>query len=522
MLILRIKQAECALADGRLDEAFELAMAGDVRSHRRGQDLAGQVARALAERGRTHLLADRYAEADSDIQKALRLGGNQREVLELRDALAQLMQDRKRTADREAQVLAAARQRVEQGQFSVGQQVLGQVKSPAADELRTQMDRDKSLADTIAEEVERAMSDEDWESALDTLAGVPSNLQPRLREQARKVARTLSPKIREAMRGGRLDLAATMLRRLGACRAEAMELEDLRNILQICHEAYLNVASGRLESAESSARRLACMMPDASWVAEAGDRLKLAREAIAAVVAGPLGLAGASLPETKTPLRGNLGGPAVTQEKRTPLHEGTAGPAVSEDSFLLSVDGVGSVLVLMNERVTIGAMNSSTACDVRLMADAQMPVVTLLRSDEDYLLTTALPVGINDRLETNKVLAEGDKLALSPRCRMVFRRPSAASATAVLDLAGARLPRADVRRIVLMDRELILGPGPNTHVRCDQLDRTVALVQRDGRLMCQVRGPMSVDGREMAGMAEIQAGNRVEVGPVSFVMMKVG
>ena len=38
---LRIRQAETALAGGRLDEAYELARARDVRAHRNGQRLIG-------------------------------------------------------------------------------------------------------------------------------------------------------------------------------------------------------------------------------------------------------------------------------------------------------------------------------------------------------------------------------------------------------------------------------------------------------------------------------------------------
>ena len=48
MLILRIKQAEHALADGRLDEAYDIVAARekDLRGNRGGQELAGELARA--------------------------------------------------------------------------------------------------------------------------------------------------------------------------------------------------------------------------------------------------------------------------------------------------------------------------------------------------------------------------------------------------------------------------------------------------------------------------------------------
>jgi hypothetical protein len=514
VLILRIKQAECALADGRLDEAFELVMNGDIRSHRQGQGLAGQVARALAWRGRQHLLADRYGEADSDIQKAQRLGGNFPLAAELREALEQLRADQQRRSAQDAAALALARQRLEQGQISIGQEVLAEVRGGAADDLRAQAERDRALAEALGARVEQAIGSGCWELALETLAGAPAHLASRLREEGRKVARALSPQIREALRGGRLDLAQVMLGRLERCGAEAMELEDLRGFMRICVEARAEVERERWEAAEACVRRLARIVPDAAWVAEAGNQLRAAREAMQAVVAGPLGL---------------MDGAEACSEKATKRRSDGATKGQAEGrsqspgcTFVLSVDGAGSFLVVAKPRVTIGAISSSTACDVRLMADAQLPALTLTRSDEDYLLSCALPVGINDRLVLNKLLADGDKLAPSPRCRMTFRRPCPASATAALDLSGARLSRADVRRIILMSREIIIGPGPMTHVRCDQLERNIVLVQRHGRLICQGQEMIRIDGRSVAGPAEVGIGSRVEIGPVSLVIAKAG
>ena len=63
MILLRLKQAEVAMADGRLDEAFSLLNRDDARGHRRGQELIGRLAKALVNRGRQHLSADRGGQA---------------------------------------------------------------------------------------------------------------------------------------------------------------------------------------------------------------------------------------------------------------------------------------------------------------------------------------------------------------------------------------------------------------------------------------------------------------------------
>jgi len=112
-------------------------------------------------------------------------------------------------------------------------------------------------------------------------------------------------------------------------------------------------------------------------------------------------------------------------------------------------------------------------------------------------------------MPAGRLLASGECLDLSPRCRLTFRLPSPASTTAVLDLTGARLPRADIRRVILMDQDLIIGPGSASHVVATQLERPVVLHVSQGQLVCQ--------GRD----AGIPVGERVSVGGVSFVLAGV-
>ncbi len=124
MLFLRIKQAEVALADGRLDEAFEIAKAADLRKQRSGQELISRLARALLDRGREHLEANRSLPAAHDCEKAEQLAGNLPEVCELRAAVAAALNMGHDAQQRCAQILAAARRQFERGQLTVGQQIL--------------------------------------------------------------------------------------------------------------------------------------------------------------------------------------------------------------------------------------------------------------------------------------------------------------------------------------------------------------------------------------------------------------
>ena len=95
MLILRIRQAEVALNDGRLDEACELCQSQRLRSHRKGQALVTRLVQALVKRGHAHLNASRPQQALVDCEKAQRFGGNLAEVVELVGRVGRHLRDRR-------------------------------------------------------------------------------------------------------------------------------------------------------------------------------------------------------------------------------------------------------------------------------------------------------------------------------------------------------------------------------------------------------------------------------------------
>jgi hypothetical protein len=117
------------------------------------------------------------------------------------------------------------------------------------------------------------------------------------------------------------------------------------------------------------------------------------------------------------------------------------------------------------------------------------------------------------------LLAAGDRVALSPRCRFTFSLPHPASTTAVLDLDGARYPRSDVRRVILLDRDLILGPTGASHVRVNGLNQPVVLNCRSGTLRTSVEAV--ANGRPVPREEGLPLGVPVSAGGVSFVISRV-
>jgi len=185
---------------------------------------------------------------------------------------------------------------------------------------------------------------------------------------------------------------------------------------------------------------------------------------------------------------------------------------------MIRVDGVGSFLVLRERRITIGAAGSSRHPDLGLLADSGLPVVTIERTDEDYFLTTGAPVRVNEVQTTRKLLADGDRIALSPRCRMTFTIPSAASTSAAIKMSGTRLPHGDARRVILLDESIIMGPGASAHIRVDPLCEAVVLHIRDNRMFCRTSADVTVNDRPMDRQTGIPMNAHVKIGPLSMVV----
>jgi hypothetical protein len=345
-----------------------------------------------------------------------------------------------------------------------------------------------------------------------------------LKELADRVKRTLRERIGKAIEEGHLDVADALGQRLVRIDGEGFESERLLNAIAQSKTAWEYINRGRVRDAEEICRRLSSIFPKASWLTAMLKHLESAGEAMEALRTGPLGLLGtmsaeaATMPPTSE--RG-MGASPMQPPPERPAHG--RGPHATDEAlpskFIIQVDGAGSVMVVRQPSVTIGPISSSRVPDVALIAEPNAPLITIERADEDYFLRGAV-FAINDKPASDKLLASGDRIALTPRCRIGFLLPSAASTSAAIDLIGARFPRADVRRVILLDRDLVIGPGAGSHVRCDTTPEPIVLHVRDHRLFCRASAEVEVEGRPMDRLLGIPLGAHVRVGLVSFVVTK--
>lgn len=524
MLILRIRQAEVALADGRLDEAFGLCGGDDARSaalraHRRGQDVVGRLARALVQRGKQHLLADRLSLALADCGKAEQLAGNLPEVAELRSAADQLALDQHQRQRKAAQVLAAAREQIENGHLASGERLLASPDAPQsrAGALLQDLGARRSAVELALRNARAALDRSDFDAALTDLAAAHKTdlADERVVELTNTIVRTLRTRAAEAFDAGRLDLAESLVKRLLPVDGNGVETQSLQRACGHARQAWQLLDRGRPGEALQILRRLASQFPKAAWMSEPIDQLARAEEAMQALRGGPLGVLGAAGDEpvphdapTEPPPSSGAGGAGVPPALPRPAlprdaSRGRDDRATQGDllpaRFILQVDGAGSYLVLRQSSVTIGPVSSSRLPDIALVADPGTPLATIERTEDDYFLRSGGNVLVNDHPMSQKLLTSGDRIGLSHRCRMTFVLPNPASTSAAIDLSGARYPRADVRRVILLDRDILLGPGPAAHVRLDHLPANLVLRLRDGRLWLGARPlpvgePVSAEG----------------------------
>ncbi len=531
MTFLRVKQAQVALADGRLDEAHELLSRDDVRSHRHGQSLATKLVKAYVKRGRAHFKAGRLPEALSDCEKAGTLGGHQAEVSELRGQVVELMGQKRTETHRRDMALQGAREHVREGFLSKGVAMLRGVHgdSTRVERAQQELDLHRAKADAAIERGAAALKREDWAAAGHHLAEA-RRLRPydsKVDELSGRLSQQAVGKARDALVSGRVDTAEALLRAVAPVAGDDLAVREMREAVGQVAQASEALHRGDARSAGRALRRVKVLLPRAGWIDQA---IKLTDQIISSrdeLESGPLGLIsdGYASQAQATP----AGRPHTPFDARatTPIayHLGVnESPRGSHDvlpkQFLIQVDGAGSALATCNAVVTIGPVSSPDRPDVGLIADPSVPAVTIQRAQDDYFLRSPQQVKVNGKPTNDRLLSDGDKIELSPRCRFRFRLPHAASTTAVIELTGARLVRADVKRVVLLDRQLVVGAGPACHLRADSAEEPIILNLRDGRLICQSPQAVKVGAGAYDPQVGLPMDTTVNVGPVSLRVME--
>ena len=530
MLFLRLKQAASAIADDRLDEAFDIVQPEDIRQHRRGQKLIGRLARALARRGQDNLEAERIQLALADCNKAEKLAGNTSEVAKLRSAICSEMEQKRLRSRHRSLKVTQARQHIQDGWISAGEEILkdvGDENGQAGIVLQQAAVARLHTSEAIAK-AEKALQRNDLDAAIDFVlkTGAASSQNEQIVELISKLRSLVARKIKENFDSGRLDLANSLWQRISPIADGCSEISEFGSALNQCSKAAEYVAAGRPREAVNLLRKVKLTCPSAKWLGAVTEQSRQAAELLDELAASPLGLEitrrqdmedGIQQTDNEELCKSN------EQPQVIPNKRGSDNRAESPipSKFVLQVDGVGSFYVLRDASVTVGPVSSSARPTVGLMVDPNLPAITIERSDDDYFIRSSRPVRVNDATTTNKLLVDADRISLSPRCGIKFNIPNPASTTATLSLPSARLGRADVRRIILMDRDILIGPSEGSHVLAESLDETVALFTQNGQLLCRAKDKILVDDKQVSSTAGLPVNKQIRIGQISLVLTEL-
>ncbi|MCS7468317.1 hypothetical protein NZK35_16820 [Stieleria sp. ICT_E10.1] len=466
MLHLQLKRIQTAITAGRLDEAFELLLATPQREHRGGQRATDVLIKKLVGRAHQHLDQQRSGDARSDADKAQRLAGRTDDVAHLVQRVAQMESEQRSREAAEQASAQAAKLQAQLGHFTLGQNLLP--TGPSHSRLAAEIERKRALAAAAADRIEQAIESGDWSVGIAIVKSLDPELQHH-RLVVMKINAMLEPiraQIIADLESGRLDRGNDWLEMAVAVAPTDARLNELRSCFNRCVRACELVDQANYVEAERELALVDQIVLGTRWIAETRTTLaELARQS-AGVRSGPLGLLDGATPITQTT-------PSTKKVSDTFFHTAdatgttpfTQSSLVSKkvsDTFLgawvLRVDGLGAVLLLDADRISVGSSSRSQRYDLPLQTEGPSAALFIRRAGEDYFAESDAEFGVNDQPTQRRLLANGDSIGFGRRGRLKFRKPVPASGSAVLQLSGAGLAKREIRCAALMADSLLFSP----------------------------------------------------------------
>lgn len=502
-MFVKLKSAENALYNGRIDEAYERLHQAEVSGQRKTRKLLDQLAKALLARARVRAQSGAYREALDDLDKldAIARGGADTEALRRR--VSEQMRHRVgRDVDRR-EAYARAAGDLQAGRLESGRAAIEQIDDERQrEQLRNELDIRVQRSEQMLEQVRAALKSGDvsaacrvWQDACRrhgrTRRG--DELAPKLVAEYRK-------QMDRWFDAGQLDRFAAALPLARTLREFDPSLEEYERLAKLFHRAGELLAESNHNALREILLRVRAARSGPGWLKNALSCVGSLAEAQERLLSSPLALLGPSVGKTREFVTDTkrAGGDTVTHDADDGDSLQAAAPLTGRPLLVL-VDGTGSSLLVARDVVRIGrAGGDMRKIEAPIPADIQSHHADIVRDGEDYFLVAYGPARVNRRSVKRTLLRDGDRIVLGDSAKMVFRKPSVKSGSAVLVLSDrCRLPQ-DVSHVVLLSDTCLLGPQSSCHVRTREGQTRLVLFDRKGRLFArQAVG----DGRP-AGRAE--------------------
>jgi hypothetical protein len=504
---VRLRAAEVALREGRLEDALGPLAEEDLRESPRGRKLADAVVEPLLARARLHRQAGRYSAALADLQQIQTLGRDHPDLATLRARVeAELNDGAERAADaREAARRAADHLR--QGRLDTARHDVAQIPNEERRaELAAQLAQREQRGNELLTQAREALERDDVLAALRYWdeAGQRYGRTQESEQFARGLGDACRTATRRWLAGGQIDHLLAVAGPLGILVQRDPSLGDCERMIELTERAAAALARRDYSELRQTLLRLRGTAGEAHWIENVLNALTRMTGAQEELLASPLGAyASQRSEESKVSPTADAREAAATPRKTPP-----DGALTLREGVVLLVDGGGSSLLLDGERVRIGRASSSSEVDVALPADVEPHHADIVRRGEDFFLHAYGPVVVNRQSVQQVRLNDGDRVTLG-NAKLTFHRPSAKSASAVLRLSHrCRLPM-DVSSVVLFIDTCVVGQGAACHVTVREPVGRVVVFEQDGYLHTR---PLSGRGHLGAEPAPLKAGQPVEFG----------
>jgi tetratricopeptide (TPR) repeat protein len=514
LLFVRLKAAENALRDGRIDEAYRLATQPDMREHRRGAAVLSALTEKFIERARNHFRADRFAEALLDLHRAETGAVLKEQIAELRENIRVVATEKHRDEQSRRNRLGEAKRRIEGGSLAAGRDILEQASASdhGAQALKQAAETRVDEAARILEQVERLLEQGQTAAAVQRLRrakAIDTHAEDCARLESRLIEQVLT-NARSALRDGKPGRASDELACLSDLGKSTPARRELNDILAASREAARCLQKDDYAEARRHAMSLHRLLPEAPWVQELIDQLRQIDDIRTALRAGPLGdrVEAAGTVTIREPAR------VKAPDETIALPGRIRAEGALPDRLLLLVDGGGSYLIARGHRVTIGRAASDRPADVAVFSDIAEQHASIARVDDDYFLFSDKEAEVGGQRTQHQLLRDGDRITLGRKAKFGFHLPSRKSATAVLDLSDTTKMPNDVRRVVLFHEQATLGNGPTAHILCRNAGPSLILFERNGTMWLRQRN----DGHVDATAVELRLGEPVELAGANVVL----
>jgi hypothetical protein len=446
----RLREAEEALAQGRLHDVERLLREHGLAEYLPGRRLSDKLAIKLAERARTLLLQGESTAAWRELESAQAIGGDG-------DALQAVRREMTETVLQEAECCLATGDTAGVALLLDGLDRHGTCPDVARHlrDVAQRLDAARRLADRgkFAQAAEQVASIRRLRPVFEPLATIE--------EQYRT---------KDAQMG---ELTESLHRALSA--------EDWKEALPL-------------------ADRMLAIAPDCQLARE------VRRKAWAAV--GARIIDSQRLGETHAWSRP---APASEEAAAKPGFAATSRRRQYDGSrFLLWVDAVGGYLVCLKSDAILGQAGPGSGVDIPILGDLSRKHVRLRRDGEAYVLEPIGPVRINGTaVHETTILRHGDQLELGTSVVLQFHKPHALSATARLDFVSRHRTQPSADAILLMAESCVLGPRKSNHVLCREWNQDVILYRQDEQLFCRAMESLEIDGQVVDGRGEVTRHSRI-------------